>query len=90
MINYIKIKGVLNMSDISTSSYCGDNKCDNGISPMLLVLMLLLCGGDNGLCGGNGGLFGGCNSNNDCGCNNGFGGIMPILLILLLGGGSFC
>ncbi len=77
------------MSDLSSTSYnrdnnC-DNKCDNGFSPMLLIL-LLLCGGDNGIlggCGGNG------NCGLGCGSGGGLGGILPLLLILMLSGGSF-
>lgn len=71
------------MSDLTTTSYGKDYKCDscnNSILPILLLL--LLCGGDNGLLGG----FGG---NKSCGCNNGLDGILPLLLILCLCGGSF-
>lgn len=71
------------MSDISTTSYCKDNSCDNGLSPMFMILILLL------LCGGNSCLLGGCNGNNSCSSGNGIDGMLPILLILLLcGGGS--
>ena len=74
------------MSDLSTASCGGDNRNDNGFSPILIILLLCVCGGD-------GGLFGGCSKgNNDCGCGGGgLGGILPILLILCLcgGGGSF-
>lgn len=74
------------MSDLTSTSYCRDNnKCDNGFSPMLLIL-LLLCSGDNGL-------FGGGNGNGSCGLGcgtgGGLGGILPLLLILMLSGGSF-
>lgn len=70
------------MSDITAAS-CGNNcKSDNGFSPMMLILLLFLCGGDNGL-------LGGCGGSNSCGCNNGLDGILPILLLLLLCGGSF-
>ncbi len=64
------------MSDISSSSYCRDNKCDNnGFSPMLLIL-LLLCSGDNCLFGGKGDS-----------CGSGMDGILPLILLLTLGGG---
>ncbi len=74
------------MSDISSSSYCRDNKCDNkcdnnGFSPMLLILLLLLCQGDGGIFGGKGDCGGGCNS--------GLDGILPLILLLSLGGGCF-
>ena len=70
------------MSDITATS-CGNNcKSDNGFNPMMLILLLFLCGGDNGLSGG-------CGGNNSCGCNNGLDGMLPILLLLFLGGGSF-
>lgn len=73
------------MSDLTSTSYgrdnsC-DNKCDNGFNPMILIL-LLLCGGDNGL-------LGGCNGNDSCGSSNGLGGILPLILILSMCGGSF-
>lgn len=71
------------MSDITSSSYCRDNKCDNnGFSPMLLILLLVLCQGDNG------GIFGG-KGDCGCGCNNGLEGILPLILLLSLGGGCF-
>lgn len=71
------------MSDLSTTSYCKDNKNDNGISPMLLILLLCMCQG-------NGGLFGGNSGNDGCSlCGGGMDGILPILLILLMSGGSF-
>lgn len=71
------------MSDVTSSSYYKDSKCDNGFNPMMIILLLLLCGGDNGL-------LGGCKDGGSCGCGNGgLDGIMPILLILLLSGGSF-
>jgi hypothetical protein len=74
------------MSDLSTTSCCGNNnKCDNGMNPILMIVLLLcLCGGDNGLFG-----FGG---NSSCGCGGGLDGILPIILLLCLcGGGSlFC
>ena len=69
------------MSDLSSTSYCNNNKNDNGISPVFLILLLTMCGGD-------GGLFGGCSTNNDCGCNSGLNGILPLLLILSLSGNS--
>ena len=71
------------MSDLTSTSYCKDNSCDNGSSPIFMILiLLLLCGGDNGI-------LGGCNSNNGCGSSNGLGGILPIILMLSLCGGSF-
>lgn len=70
------------MSDLSSTSYCKDKSCDNGFSPILLIMLLFLCGG--------GSCFSGLSGNNGCGCDGGFDGIMPILLLLLLGGGSFC
>ncbi len=69
------------MSDLSSNSYCNDNRNDNCISPIFLILLLTMCTGD-------GGLFGGCTGNNDCGCNNGLSGILPLILILSLSGGS--
>lgn len=80
------------MSDISTTSYGRDNRCesscDKGSSSIFMILILLmLCGGDNGLfgCGC------GCdNGSGSCGSGGGLGGILPIILILCLcGGGSF-
>ena len=72
------------MSDITTTSYCNDKKCDNGFSPMLMII-LLLC-----LCNGGGGLFGGGNcQSGSCGLGNGLDGILPIILLLTLGGGCF-
>lgn len=71
------------MSDLSSTSYCRDNKEDNCMSPMFMILLLLcLGGGDNGLLGGSCG-------NNSCGCNNGMGSLLPIILMLTLCGGSF-
>ncbi|MDF2906320.1 MAG: hypothetical protein K0R34_1641 [Herbinix sp.] len=69
------------MSDLSSASCnrnggCGSN---GGISPIILILLLCSCGGDNG------GLFGG---NNGCD-GGGLDGILPILLILCLCGGGF-
>ncbi len=70
------------MSDLSSTSCFGGSHGDSGFSPIFLILILCLCGGDGG------GLFGGFGGN-DCGSNGGFGGILPILLILCLCGGSF-
>ena len=69
------------MSDLSSTSYCQDNKNDNGISPIFLILLLTMCGGDSNL-------FGGCGGTNECGCNSGLSGILPIILILSLTGNS--
>ena len=77
------------MSDISSTSYNRDNscnnKCDSGFSPMILIL-LLLCSGGNGLFGGD------CYGNQgSCGITNDMGGILPLILILTLcGGGGGC
>lgn len=68
------------MSDISTTSYCSDNKNDCGMNPMMILVLLLLCGGDSG------GFLGGCNGNSSCGSNNGLDGMLPILLLLMCGG----
>ena len=72
------------MSDLSSSS-CRNNCNDNGLNPMMLILLLTLCGG-------NGCSLGGCLGNNGCNsCDNGLEGILPLILILsLCGGGSFC
>lgn len=69
------------MSDL-TSASCNRNgsHCnDGGISPIILILLLCMCGGDGG------GLFGG---HDGCG-GGGLDGILPILLILCLCGGGF-
>lgn len=73
------------MSDLTATSCCNDNRGGGfGDSPIFLILILLcLCGGDNGLFGG------GFSGKDNCGGNNGFEGILPILLILCLCGGSF-
>lgn len=72
------------MSDLSSTSYCKDNSCDNGMSPLLMIFLLLF------LCGGSNGIFGGCNGSSGCGIgNSGLDGMLPLLLILLLSGGSF-
>jgi hypothetical protein len=73
------------MSDLSSTSYCKDNSCDNGMSPLLMIFLLLF------LCGGSNGILGGCNSNGGCGIcgSGGMDGMLPLLLILLLSGGSF-
>ncbi len=70
------------MSDLSSTSYGRDTSCDNSLNPMMLILLLCLCGGDSGL-------LGGCGDKNGCGGNNGLSGILPIILILSLCGGSF-
>ncbi len=71
------------MSDISSTSFFGGSRGDCGISPIFLILILCMCGGDGG------GLFGGFGGN-DCGnSGGGLGGILPIILILCLCGGSF-
>lgn len=71
------------MIDLSTTSYCKDNKCDNGLNPIFMILILLfLCGGDNGMLG----CFGG---NNSCGSNNGLSSMLPLLLLLFIPGGLF-
>lgn len=73
------------MSDV-TSASCGrnfGNKCDSGNNSIGLILILLL------LCGGNDGLFGGgdcCDKNDSCGLG-GMDGILPLILILCLCGG---
>jgi hypothetical protein len=70
------------MSDLSSKSCGRDNNCDNGFSPILLILLLTMCGGNNGI-------LGGCGGNNGFGgCNNGLDGILPLILILSLCGGS--
>jgi hypothetical protein len=69
------------MSDLSSTSYCKDNRNDNGISPIFLILLLTMCGGD-------GGLLGGCGGSNDCGGTSGLSGILPLILILSLSGNS--
>ena len=73
------------MGLLSTTSCCDDNNFgkDNGINSILpIILLLCLCGGDNGFLGGS---FG----NDKCDNNNGFEGILPLILILCLCGGSF-
>lgn len=69
------------MSDLTATSYYNDNKKDNGISPIFLILLLCMCGGDNGLFGGS------CNSKGSCGGGCGLDGILPLILILSLMGG---
>ncbi|NLJ96771.1 MAG: chorion class high-cysteine HCB protein 13 [Clostridiales bacterium] len=73
------------MSDITSASYdkCYSDKCDNGNNSMgLILLLLLLCGGNDGLLGG-----GSCGSGkNSCGIG-GMDGILPLILILCLCGG---
>jgi hypothetical protein len=74
------------MSDLSSASYCKDNSCGCGSSPIFMILMLLLlCGGDNGIFG----CLGGSGNGSSCGCGSGgMNGMLPILLIPLLLGGS--
>ncbi|NLP34159.1 MAG: chorion class high-cysteine HCB protein 13 [Clostridiales bacterium] len=69
------------MSELSANScFMGKgNDCGNN-SMLLIILLLCLCGGDNGI-------FGGFGGKNDCGCGNGLDGILPIILILCLCGG---
>jgi hypothetical protein len=73
------------MSEISAASYCGEKRIkeDNGFNSLFLIL-ILLC-----LCGNNNGFLGGAFGKNDCDKDNGFDGILPIILILCLCGGSF-
>ena len=75
------------MSDLTSTSCCDRddrNRGSNGISPIILILILLCsCGG------GSNGFLGGSSGNNECGNDNGFGSILPIILILCLCGGSF-
>jgi len=71
------------MSDFSSTSCCRENRNDNGISPIFMILILLFLGG------GDNGILGGFNGNKECGCNNGLDGILPIILLLSLCGGSF-
>ncbi|MBP1755617.1 MAG: hypothetical protein H6Q59_2015 [Firmicutes bacterium] len=74
------------MSDMSTTSCTRNNNCDNGLSPIFLILMLTMCGGSGGLFGGGcGGGQGGCGFG---GCDNGLDGILPLILILSLCGGG--
>jgi hypothetical protein len=76
------------MSDLSSTSCNRNGGCgsDGGFSPIILILLLTMCGGGNG-----GGLFGGFGGNNGCGggCDGGLDGILPLILILCLCGGSF-
>lgn len=85
MIQYNKIEGDLKMSDLASASFgkdfCDSNKCDSGNNSIFLIILLLcICGGDNGLFGG------GCGSGGSCG-NGGMDGILPLILILCLCGG---
>ncbi len=71
------------MSDISSASCNRHGGCgsDGGFSPIILILLLCMCGGNDG------GLFGGGHGHG--GCDNGLDGILPLILILCLCGGSF-
>lgn len=81
MLYYIKNIGGKVMSDLSTTSCCGNSKSDTGMNSMFMILMLLLlCGGENGISG-----FG--NGNSNCGCS-GLDGILPIILLLSSCGGA--
>ena len=72
------------MDLLSTLSCRGDNNSggDGFNSIFMIILLLCLCGGDDGFLGG---LFG----DDKCDDNNGIGSILPLILILCLCGGSF-
>ncbi len=70
------------MSNLLSALSCGCDSKESGMNPMLMIILLLcLCGGDNGI-------LGGCGCNDSCGCNNGLDGILPLILILSMCGGS--
>lgn len=72
------------MSDLAATHHCGnDNRCDNGFSSLIWILILLCCcnNNDNGCGFGCGSdnliwliiLFCICGNNNNCGFNFGCG-----------------
>ncbi len=76
------------MNNLLSALSCGCDSKDNGMNPMLLIVLLLcLCGGDNNLFGGCGNDCG-CGRDDSCGCGSGLGGILPLILILYMCNGS--
>lgn len=65
------------MSDLTAAS-CRSDKGNGFNGIFLIIILLFLCGGDNGLLGGS----------DKCGSDNGINGILPIILILCLCNGS--